>query len=361
MPFTRSSLAMDSAPWKSLTRRASAQRSSCLSTSRWSPGLRLSAASEPHCVCVGGATATSAWRTVTFSLRSLSEGLTLSGSIPLERKSARMASAAVKSFSRFATTHRSSCASVSGSYSFVLTLLIREWDAWSCGTCDTCPRSPDWSTACPRSADWSTPSSADTGWFKADAEGKPPLCSAAKCAAAASCDCCCRVSRSEGRTRSGSMPCALSSALMASAEAKSLSRLACTQRSSCASVYASWTFAAFLERDGTSRSGGRSESGSRPAARSSARRASAVPKSFSRFASTHRSSFASVAGSSCAFGWRSRSGGRTKSGSMPKARSSERMESARAQSLSRLACTQRSSFASVSTSNLAPGRFEEVA
>mmetsp|Transcript_48042 Transcript_48042/g.128561 ORF Transcript_48042/g.128561 Transcript_48042/m.128561 type:complete len:239 (-) Transcript_48042:1120-1836(-) len=163
MPLALSTLAMVSAPWKSLRRRASAQRSSCLSTSRWRPGLRFSAASEPHCVGVTTGATGSGCRRAPFSRRSLSDGLTLSGSMPLERSSARMESAAAKSFSRFAATHRSSADSVSVSKTFVATLLIKEEDAWSCG-CATCPKSASVSTAaaCPSNAAWSkcTPRSA---------------------------------------------------------------------------------------------------------------------------------------------------------------------------------------------------------
>mmetsp|Transcript_71721 Transcript_71721/g.233159 ORF Transcript_71721/g.233159 Transcript_71721/m.233159 type:complete len:276 (+) Transcript_71721:3209-4036(+) len=180
-------------------------------------------------------------------------------------------------------------------------------------------------------------------------------CNTCNCCCPSCCCCCCVSSRSEGRRESGSMPFARNSPRMRSAVEKSLSRFACTHRSNWASV--SWSRPPAPLPTGTCWSGGRRWSGSIPTVRNSERMESALAQSFSRFASTHLSSLDSTAGSSTAVlapPTNSLSGGRTKSGSMPIARNSLRRVSAVAQSLSRFASTQRSSFSSVAGSNLEP-------
>mmetsp|Transcript_35410 Transcript_35410/g.106996 ORF Transcript_35410/g.106996 Transcript_35410/m.106996 type:complete len:253 (+) Transcript_35410:250-1008(+) len=212
-----------------------------------------------------------------MSLNAFSDGRTTSGSMPTLRSCARMLSAMSKSFWRFAFTQRSNSASVS-----------------------------------------------------------------AACLAAAA------AGVSGGRTTSGSMPTARSSARRASAMSQFLSRFATTHWSNFSSVSMS-----NLEcGPGASLPGGRRMSGSSPRARRSARIASAVVKSFSRFALTQSSSLAWTCGdvSSSSIrrccSMRSHSGGLALSGSMPCSRSSARMASAVAKSLSRLAATHLSSLAS---------------
>mmetsp|Transcript_81674 Transcript_81674/g.221618 ORF Transcript_81674/g.221618 Transcript_81674/m.221618 type:complete len:201 (-) Transcript_81674:863-1465(-) len=181
-------------------------------------------------------------------------------------------------------------------------------------------------------------------------------------------DCCrkpdCAMSLSDGRTTSGLTPMVRNSARIASAVAKSLSRFACTHWSNMASVPASYTGRVLKEpkpvpcqptgAGATSLSAGLKMSGSTPIALSSARMASAVAKSLSRFACTHRSSVCSVAISTWALPCHALSDGRTMSGSMSNPLSSERIASAVEKSLSRFATTQLSKLASIIGSNLCP-------
>ena len=143
------------------------------------------------------------------------------------------------------------------------------------------------------------------------------------------------VARSDGRTVSGSIPCARSSSRSLSDVVKSFARLACTHSSSfaftsglcaesggAAGIGAAGIGAAGIAigapypqsyafgggaaiRGGgavaAARSDGRTVSGSIPFARSSSRSLSDVVKSLARFACTHRSSISAVSSGSSRF------------------------------------------------------------
>mmetsp|Transcript_71721 Transcript_71721/g.233160 ORF Transcript_71721/g.233160 Transcript_71721/m.233160 type:complete len:268 (+) Transcript_71721:1751-2554(+) len=100
-------------------RQASAQRSSCRSTSLCSPGLRPNAANSADAdgaANITGADVDKSGADSAISRSFLSEGRAVSGSIPFARSWDRSESAIENSFSRLASTQRSSWDSVSASY-----------------------------------------------------------------------------------------------------------------------------------------------------------------------------------------------------------------------------------------------------